>query len=203
MKLVKTEILLQNGSFPSSAEWATIQSEIAEAITAVVWPPGADGFTIFPESGKKRGEGNGVKPIKDACMTLLRDKFGWELECPIHIGDIGGAGCIDAVRETPVGPFALEWETGNISSTHRSLNKLALGIIEGTLIGGAVILPTRSLYKYLTDRVGNLQEIEPYFPFYRHIVTSDGVLAVLAVEHDRADSSVPRIPKGTDGRALL
>jgi hypothetical protein len=203
VKLVKTEILLQHGSFPASKAWGSIRKEVAEAISAVVWPPGADSFSIFPQSGKKRGEGNGVKPIKDACMKLLRDKFDWELECPVHIGAIRGAGCIDAVRKTPNGPFALEWETGNISSTHRSLNKLALGIIEGVIVGGAVILPTRKLYKYLTDRVGSLEEIEAYFPFYRHIVAADGLLAVIAVEHDRTDPSVPRIKKGTDGRALL
>src|SRR5437762_1953060 len=41
-------------------------ADVKLAIDAVRWPPESAGFTIRPESGKKRGEGNGVKPIKDA-----------------------------------------------------------------------------------------------------------------------------------------
>lgn len=99
--------------------------------------------------------------------------------------------------------FALEWETGNISSTHRALNKMTLGLLKGLLIGGVLIVPTRAMYKYLTDRVGNYPEIEPYFPLGRALRIDEGLLAVFAIEHDAVSKSAPRIPKGTDGRALL
>jgi hypothetical protein len=62
--------------------------------------------------------------------------------------------------------FALEWETGNVSSSHRSLNKLVLGIQRGLLVGGALIVPTKHMYRYLTDRVGNYEELAPFFDFY-------------------------------------
>jgi len=60
------------------------------------------------------------------------------------------------------------------------------------------------LYRYLTDRVGNFTELEPYFDLWRDAAGwKEGVLAILAVEHDGIDPKVPRISKGTDGRALV
>ncbi len=100
--------------------------------------------------------------------------------------------------------FGIEWETGNISSSHRAMNRLLRGYHDGYLVGGMLVVPTRSLYHYLTDRVGNLAELEPYFDFWKAtIVWRDGVLAIVAVEHDGTDPKVPRISKGTDGRALV
>jgi hypothetical protein len=68
------------------------------------------------------------------------------------------------------------------------------------LIGGILILPTRELYQYLTDRIGNLPELEAYFPLWRALDVKEGLLGVIAVEHDSASTLVPRIPKGTSGR---
>jgi len=121
----------------------------------------------------------------------------------VQIGAGRGAGRIDAIKRVPQGIFALEWETGNISSSHRSLNKMAFGIAEGPLIGGALVVPSRALYTYLTDRVGNVRELEPYYRFWKRAIRKDGVLAVLVVEHDATSTDVPKISKGTDGRALL
>lgn len=203
MKHVRTDLLVSAGPFASSPEWAEIQKELATAIRRVVWPPGARRFTIHPESGKRRGEGNGVKPIKDACMLTLHDRFGWNLNRAVKVGAGLGAGRVDAVKELPQGLFALEWETGNISSSHRSLNKMALGLLEHAIVGGALIVPSRDMYVYLTDRVGNVRELEPYYPLWRHLVVGAGVLAVLVVEHDAVSKRVRRIGKGTDGRALI
>ena len=66
----------------------------------------------------------------------------------------------------------------------------------------AFVVPTRNLYKYLTDRVGNIDEIDPYFDLWRCVPCSEGVLEVVVVEHDAESLDVPRISKGTDGRAL-
>jgi hypothetical protein len=79
---------------------------------------------------------------------------------------------------------------------------MALGILKKVLIGGALILPTREMYRYLTDRVGNYPELEPYFPLWRSLQVNEGLLVVIAIEHDAVSPDVPRIPKGTDGRAL-
>jgi hypothetical protein len=204
VKHVHTEPLIETGAFAESEEYATIKAELHAAIEAVVWPTGSDKFTIHPQSGRRSGEGNGVVPIKIAFIEVLRTRFDWEPEARVSIGTRSGVGKIDAVKRLPGDRiYAVEWETGNISSSHRSLNKLALGLIEGKLVGGSIVLPTRTMYRYLTDRIGNFEELAPYFPLWEHVCPNEGVLTVLAVEQDAADLSVPRITKGTDGRALI
>ncbi len=201
MKVVKIEILIDGGGFSATAEWATIQSHIITSIQAVEWPPGSGSFTLYDEPGKKRGEGSGVKPIKEAFVQNLK-KLGWDLETKVDIAARTKPGPFDATYKVREKLFAVEWETGNISSSHRAMNKMALGLLKGILIGGALILPTRQMYRYLTDRVGNLQELEPYFPLWRALKCEEGLLAVIAIEHDAVSKNVQRIRKGTSGRAL-
>jgi Restriction endonuclease BamHI len=106
------------------------------------------------------------------------------------------------VLYTPRGPVAIEWETGNISSSHRALNKMALGLMKRLLIAGVLIVPSRKLYKFLTDRVGNFDELAPYLDLWAAVPCSEGVLEIVVVEQDAESKRVPKIPKGTDGRAL-
>jgi hypothetical protein len=167
----------------------------------VSWPPGSDKFTIYPESGKKRGKGNGVKPIKDGLMVVLA-RSGWKLEQPLDLATLKRPGKLDAVLYSAHGPVAAEWETGNISSSHRALNKMALGLLKGSLAAGVLIVPSRRLYQYLTDRVGNIDELDPYLDLWRSIPFTEGVLEVVVVEQDGESLEVPMISKGTDGRAL-
>jgi hypothetical protein len=128
--------------------------------------------------------------------------FGWDLETPLDIATVKRPGAMDATYRLKDQFFCVEWETGNISSSHRAINKMALGILKGILAGGILIVPTRAMYKYLTDRIGNLLELEPYFPLWRSLDVKEGFLAVIAIEHDAVSREVPRIPKGTNGRAL-
>jgi hypothetical protein len=201
MKIVEVERLIDVGGFSSTEEWKTLETHIRQAIQRIEWPPGSGSFTLYDESGKERGQGSGVKPIKDLCMKHLKS-LGWGLETPVDIATLKQPGPMDATY--PVGErlFCVEWETGNISSSHRALNKMALGILKKILIGGALILPTRAMYRYLTDRVGNFPEIRPYFPLWRALQVQEGLQLVIAIEHDAVSKAVPRIPKGTDGRAL-
>ena len=201
MKIIKVERLIDAGEFSHTETWKTIENHIRQAIEAIEWPLGSGSFTLYDQPGKARGEGSGVKPIKDACMTHLKS-LGWSLEASVDIATLKRPGPMDATY--PVGDrlFCVEWETGNISSSHRAINKMALGILKKVLIGGVLILPTRAMYKYLTDRVGNFPELEPYFPLWKALKVEEGLLAIIAIEHDAVSRSVPRIPKGTDGRAL-
>lgn len=201
MKIVGVEVLQNCGKYAASKEWRSTRAMLHDAVKRVSWPPGSKVFTIYPESGKRSGEGNGVKPIKNELMQELKEK-GWKLEEPLAVAIVKRPGKLDAVRYTSYGPVALEWETGNISSSHRALNKMALGLLKGVLACGILIVPSRSFYKYLTDRVGNFAELEPYLDLWRSIPCKEGVLEVVVVEHDVESTSVPRIPKGTDGRAL-
>ncbi len=201
MKIVHMEKLLERGSFPASAAWREIESQILSCMKALEWPLGSGKFTLYDQSGKKRGEGSGVKPIKDGFIVCLQ-RHGWLAPHNMTIATSKRPGPIDAAY--PVGSryFALEWETGNISSSHRSMNKMTLGMRKGALVGGALVLPTREMYKYLTDRVGNYEELEPYFDVWRGIEIDEGLLVVIAIQHDSVSKDAPRFPKGTNGRAL-
>jgi hypothetical protein len=202
MKIVGVEVLQNCGKYAASEAWHTTRAMLHEAVQRVSWPPGGKSFTIYPESGKKRGKGYGVKPIKNELMQELQLK-GWKLEEPLNLAAIKRPGKLDAVLYTSYGPVALEWETGNISSSHRALNKMALGLLKGVLACGILVVPSRNLYKYLTDRVANFAELSPYLDLWRSIRCEEAVFELVVVEHDAESEDVPKIPKGTDGRALL
>src|SRR6266852_3688277 len=102
---------------------------------------------------------------------------------------------------------AVEWETGNISSSHRSLNKLCLALMGGLIDAGVLVVPSFKLYPHLTDRIGNIRELQPYFYFWNRFGTlvERGLLAVVEVEHDELQKSVDQrefVPTGTDGNSL-
>ena len=197
MKIKQIDFLIRKGEFSRSSEFDTVLEEVKFAVKAVVWPEGSTKFTIFP---KKMA--NGVVPIKKECMNVLVQQ-DWTLEYRMSIASRVKPGPIDAVKRLSNEQFfAVEWETGNISSSHRALNKMAIGLMDGVLAGGILILPSREMYQYLTDRVGNYAEIEPYFPVWRNLSINKGLLAVIEVEHDAVSLDIPPIRKGTDGRAL-
>ncbi len=204
MKIVKIETLASSGPFAKSEAWQKIRSDLLVGIRAVVWPKGTKKFTIYPQSGKKRGEGNGVKPIKDGLIKRLT-KRGWGSEITVDLGVTPNPGKFDAVlKSTEHKPVVLEWETGNISSSHRALNKMALGLCTGKLAAGILVVPSRKLYVYLTDRIGNFEELAPYLNLWRSVPYPDGaVLEIVVIEQDAESLKVPRIPKGTDGRSAL
>jgi len=202
VKIAHVETLLARGGFSRSESWQAIRRQIHEAIRSMDWPPGSGRFTIYPESGKKRGQGNGVVPIKRGLMERLQ-VAGWILEERLSIAARKQPGKIDAVRYADEGVVALEWETGNISSSHRALNKMALALMVGKLNAGVLVVPSRAFYRFLTDRVGNWEELEPYLPLWRAVPCEEGVLEIVVVEHDATSTDVERIPKGTDGRALV
>jgi len=196
MKYIKEELLINKGTFSTNKEYRKIRKEILAAIKSIHWPPSSDKFTINPQKNL-----NGVVPIKQAFIDYLK-KSGWETEIKIDVNTTAVTpGKIDAVKAIKNKYFAVEWETGNISSSHRALNKMVIGILSGKLAGGTLIIPTRNFYYYLTDRVGNYSELEPYFPLWRSVNCDSGFLSVIAIEHDDINTHVPLIKKGTDGRA--
>ncbi|WP_319521267.1 hypothetical protein [uncultured Desulfosarcina sp.] len=197
MKIIKIKFLLKKGPFSASSEFENILDEITKAISAVTHPEGSGQFILNPTK-----KGSGVLPIK---KNFIRSLIGsdWRPEHRMSIASRIKPGPIDAVKKLSDGRyFSVEWETGNISSSHRALNKMAVGLLDGVLAGGILVLPSRDMYQYLTDRVGNFAEIEPYFPVWKNLRIQEGVLAVIEIEHDALSTDVPTIKKGTDGRAL-
>lgn len=197
MKLTETVLLIDNVPARMCSFIQNRSQEISQAIANVVNPPGNSGFVINPQK-----HGNGVLPIKRAFIQTLAN-FGWHPEFPMSLVNGVNPGPLDAFyRDENSGfAYAVEWETGNISSSHRALNKLLLGIQDHYISGGTLVLPSRALYPYLTDRIGNFSELQPYFPVWRR-PELEGLLAVIVVEHDGEDKNIPLIHKGTDGRAL-
>jgi hypothetical protein len=189
------------GSYAASEHWQARRAEILEAVKSCEWPIGSGSFTIYPEPGKERGKGNGVGPIKAKFVSTL-GQYGWRIEGPAKNALDQRLGPYDAVHMGPEKPIIAEWETGNISSSHRSMNKLTMLLSTGVISAGVVVVPSRKLYKYLTDRIGNIQELEPYLALWRSVPCESGVLELIVFEHDAESTSVPKMPKGTDGRSL-
>ena len=198
VKIVETLDVFAKGAFPSSPEWARVGRDVALAIKATDWPHGSGTFTIYPEK-----HANGVKPIKIPCVATLKDKCGWVKESlpPETRKVLKKTGKLDAVLETSVGWVAFEWETGNISSSHRALNKLIQSLARGEVVGGVLVVPSDKLARYLTDRIGNIRELRPYLEGWGLTTITNGVLQIVVVEHDAESFDVPKIPKGKDGRA--
>ncbi len=117
--------------------------------------------------------------------------------------DFGG---FDFITTGPNGTrIAIEWETGNISSSHRSMNKLAIALANGVVQVGVLILPSRHLYEHLTDRIGNIGELSGYLSMWESLKfgVTKGLLAITVVEHDHLtdDPSFPYLAVGNDGRS--
>jgi hypothetical protein len=194
MKLVEIKMLVSHGDFASSPEYKQILLDLTTTIDEIAWGD-KNLFKINPIR-----KGNGVSPIRQLFTDKLVAK-GWFKEIRMTLAKGMNPGPIDAIIETKFGVFAVEWETGNISSSHRALNKIAVGVLQGQLIGGILILPNRALGKYLTDRIGNYEELAPYFPMYENL-NLEGTVGVISVTHDEIDENAPVIMKGSDGNAL-
>ena len=196
MKIVEQIDLIAAGAFATSETWKRACADVRRAVKVTDWPHGSGKFRIFP--GK---HANGVVPIKAPCTSKLRE-LGWHTErFPQLAGEVLTPGDLDALLERGPGLVGFEWETGNISSSHRAINKLLLTLHHGALLGGFLVVPSQDLYRFLTDRVGNVGELRPNFPLWRAMPIAEGCLRIVVVEHDETSRRVRRIPKGTDGRA--
>jgi hypothetical protein len=195
MKIIHTETVLSCGVYSRSKHWKQTRAAIHAAVTLCDWPAGSGKFTINPER-----KGNGVVPIKREFIAELRRRE-WVIEGPSknHLGQ--SLGDFDAVIAGPKGFIVAEWETGNISSSHRSMNKLTMLVANGVIAAGVLVVPSRALYLFLTDRIGNYRELEPYLKLWRSVPCESGVLEIIVIEQDEVSADVPNIPKGTDGRA--
>lgn len=81
-----------------------------------------------------------------------------------------------------------------ISSAHRSMNKLCIGLVKGEIAIAFLMLPIKAMSFYLTDRVSNYEELEPYF-----LLLDDTSFVVLGFDAERYSPNVPLLPKGKDG----
>lgn len=143
---------------------------------------------------------NGVVPIKEKCYEILEEQFHWFREKPLAYfqNDAQKGGPIDVYKEFVAGKdvfrVGLEFETGNISSAHRSLNKLCVGIKKRELDMAILMMPVKGMSFYLTDRVSNYEELEPYF-----LLLDDVPFIVFGFDAEKYSPIAPILPKGKDG----
>ena len=198
MKLAAIQHLVDAGPFTRTDAWKRVKADLREAIVGVVWPPGNDRFVINPTI-----DGSGVVPIKRQFAANV-SALGWKLEerfprfSDEEVKKRRRPGAVDAaldLKDYDLPPFFVEWETGNISSSHRAMNKMALALKRGLISGGMWVVSSGSLAPYLTDRIGNYPEFEPYFDLYSDLEIGFGYLGVAIVEHDETSREVPFIRK--------
>lgn len=138
---------------------------------------------------------NGVVPVKENIYARLEEEYGWFREKPLpYLLEVKKGGPIDVYKEFGAFKVGLEFETGNISSAHRAVNKLRIGIKHHDLDMGVLILPIFNLSYYLTDRVSNYEELEPYYD----LLDNDPFI-VIGFDADEYNPNAPILPKGRDG----
>lgn len=182
--LVKTDIL-------ASQAFKEARSSISNNVTL-----GFDHFIL----NCSRKNCNGVVPIKERCYQILEEEFDWYREKPLTYFRIDAqkGGPIDVYKEfvTKHSIFraGLEFETGNISSAHRSMNKLCVGIKKGELDLAMLMMPIKKMAFYLTDRVSNYEELEPYL-----FLLDEIPFIVFGFDAEEYSIDAPLLPKGKDG----
>jgi len=107
MKIVNVYTLKSRGSYATSEHWKTTREQIHDAIRGCEWPVGSGSFTIYPESGKERGKGNGVRPIRDRFVHSLEIN-GWTIEGKAKNALDERLGDLDAVLQGPNNPIVVE-----------------------------------------------------------------------------------------------
>lgn len=230
MKWLRTLIIFDRGNIVTHPDWRQMHESYVRSIQSIKFPEGSDALTIrqkqLLEGSKSSWRRNGVGYLKTNFFMNLTKVEGWKPESAIKVDNDkispqislypSGERYFEEVNSR-FGEFdftttgsnglrtAIEWETGNISSSHRSMNKLAISLGIGVIDAGVLILPSRELYKHLTDRIGNIDELSGYLGMWESLKFSvaKGLLAITVVEHDflTEDDSFPYLPSGNDGRA--
>lgn len=213
----------------SSDGWQTVHLSYKNAIEKIHHPLDSGKLTIRRKAiraGSTQFNRNGVGFLRSQFLRNMVNVEGWLPEGNVDLGRdrqqpaiclypsgeayrepiTSGFGGFDFLTTTADGlKVAIEWETGNISSSHRSMNKLAIALKTGIIQAGVLVLPSRELYVHLTDRIGNISELSGYLEMWESLKTTvdRGLLAITVVEHDAVsdDPALPYLPTGNDGRA--
>lgn len=74
------------------------------------------------------------------------------------------------------------------------MNKLCVGIKKGELDLAMLMMPIKKMSFYLTDRVSNYEELEPYF-----LLLDEVPFIVFGFDAEEYSTDAPLLPKGKDG----
>jgi len=226
MKWLRTLIIFNCGDIATSADWKLIHESYVQSIESIDFPEGTKQLKLRKKSRRSDGQWNrnGVVYLKNRFLEHMEQHEKWQPEADFKLDNqapilkiypgladyqepiTSDFGKFDFLIKSQAGMHvAIEWETGNISSSHRSLNKLVIALITGKIQAGVLILPSRKLYEHLTDRIGNISELSGYLVLWKSLgaMVKKGLLAISIVEHDELteDKTFPYLPTGKDGRA--
>lgn len=228
MRWLRTIVIFDKGGVVNGADWATVHESYVRSIQAIDNPEGSGTLTLRRKAKLPNGQWrrNGVNYLRARFLHHMVSDEKWLPEGAVEMpqdrvqpelsrypsrepyrepvtSDFGG---FDFMTRTASGlRIAIEWETGNISSSHRSVNKLVISLASGVIQAGVLIVPSRQLYEHLTDRVGNIGELSGYLELWESAKAGvqRGLLAITVVEHDALTNSetFPWLDVGNDGRA--
>lgn len=228
MKWLRTLVVFDRGDVVSTTDWQQIHKSYVRSIKSIDFPEGSKRLKLRRKLKRPDGQWNrnGVVYLKSRFLDHMVNAENWRAEVGFDLGknrvppdlrlypslkphrepitsEFGG---FDLVTTAPAGTHvAIEWETGNISSSHRSMNKLAIALATGKIQAGVLVVPSRNLYEHLTDRIGNIGELSGYLSMWKDLEArvERGLLAISIVEHDSLtdDAAFPYSPTGKDGRA--
>jgi hypothetical protein len=228
VKWLRTLVLFDQGDVLSSPDWKALHESYVRSIESVDFPEGSRTLTLRRSVRHADGQWsrNGVVYVKQRFFDHMQRVEGWRAEANVDLAAdreqpaIRLYPSLEPYREPITSRFggfdlmtvgragvkiAIEWETGNISSSHRSMNKLAIALGAGIIQVGVMIVPSRDFYAQLTDRIGNIGELSGYLAMWESMKFSveRGLLALTVVEHDKVtnDPAHPYLPVGMDGRA--
>lgn len=228
MKWLRTLVLFDQGNVISSPDWQALHESYVRSIQSIEHPIGTGRLTVRRKMRKPDGKWlrNGVGYLRNGFLEHMRDVEGWKPEGTVNLArdreqpPIRLYPSLEEYREPITSDFggfdlatvgdggtriAIEWETGNISSSHRSMNKLAIALGAGIVEVGVLIVPSRDLYEHLTDRIGNISELSGYLSMWEGLksTVTRGVLAITVVSHDELTDAtdIPYLKVGNDGRA--
>lgn len=228
MKWLRTLVLFDRGNMSSNPGLQQVHDSYVRSIQSIAFPEGSGSLTLRRKFQRpdKQWNRNGVGFLKRRFFSHLVEVEGWRPEVGFDLGEKmpptelklypsgetysepvrSAFGAFDFITTTPDGKhIAIEWETGNISSSHRSMNKLAIALRTGKIHAGILIVPSRDLYEHLTDRIGNIAELSGYLSMWKNLedMVAEGLLAITVVEHDHltSDQDFPYLPTGNDGNA--
>lgn len=227
MKWLRTMVIFNQGNIIDTESWDELHTSYISCIKKIDFPEGSGSLTLRMKEKKPNGQWdrNGVVYLKNRFLHYMTTDENWEAEKDFGFNEQNIPPNLtlypsrDIYREPIVSKFgefdfvsrhqasdtkiAIEWETGNISSSHRSINKLAIALKSGVIQIGVLIVPSRDLYEHLTDRIGNISELSGYLSMWHGLGPSVkiGLLAITVVEHDALTKSGSYLPVGKDGRA--
>lgn len=188
---ITAKSLLRNSPIAMHA-YQEVEQSIIQNIT-----PGYNEF-LLNNSSKHC---NGVTPVKEECYRILEEEYHWFREKPLIYfhDDAQKGGPIDVYKEflekdNSSFCVGLEFETGNISSAHRSMNKLCVGYLKHELQLAMLMMPVNTMSYFLTDRVANYEELEPYF-----ILLGNYPFIVFGFDADVYCGDIAPLAKGNDG----